>query len=91
MQEFDRNERVMTLDSRHLNKSSERIINAILSELIHRREAANPPYVDAEKLTPKQLMKINTIKNMLFLKFTSVDYEGFLRGIHRDKRFKGVL
>lgn len=91
MQEFDRNERVMTLDSRHLDKTNERIIEAVLSELIGRREEANPPYAGKEELTPKQQKMITTVKNMLFLKFTSVDYEGFLRGIHKDKRFKGVI
>lgn len=91
MQEFDRNERVMTLDNRHLDKTNERIIEAVLSELLGRREEANPPYVEEEVLTPKQQKMIATVKNMLFLKFTSVDYEGFLRGIHKDKRFKGVI
>lgn len=91
MQEFDRNERVMTLDNRHLDKTNERIIDAVLSELLGRREEKNPPHVSKLELTPKQQKKINTIKNILFLKYTSVDYEGFLRGIHKDKRFKGVL
>lgn len=88
--ELDRNERVIFLDSRHLDKSQERLIEAVLNKLTEERKQkiTKTNRYTSLLLTAYESQSIESLKNLLFTKFIGMDVEGInINRYLRDERW----
>lgn len=86
MPTIDRNERVLTLDSRHLENNAERIISSIVEGILEENRKKNP-----DKLSDYDYKIFRATKNALFLKYIGTEFEGFTDSIFIDRRLREVV